>query len=107
MQSLTFSLSEVGEAVRETVRDFAVKEVAPRAHDIDQKDEFPRDLWPKLGALGLLGITVAEEDGGAGMGYLEHVIAMVELSRASASVALSYAAHSNLCVNQIRLHGTP
>lgn len=106
MQSLPFSLGEVTEAVRKTVRDFALKEVAPRAHAIDQKDEFPKDLWPKLGKLGLLGITVEEEDGGAGMGYLEHVIAMEELSRASASVGLSYAAHSNLCVNQIRLHGT-
>lgn len=95
------------EAVRETVRNFALKEIAPRAHLIDQKDEFPKDLWPKLGNLGLLGITVEEKDGGAGMGYLEHVIAMEELSRASASVGLSYAAHSNLCVNQIRLHGTP
>lgn len=106
MQSLPFFLSDVAEAVRETVRAFAMKEVAPRAHDIDQKDEFPRDLWPRLGSMGLLGITVEEEDGGAGMGYLEHVIAVEELSRASASVGLSYAAHSNLCVNQIRLHGT-
>lgn len=107
MQNLPFFLSEVAEAVRETVRNFALKEIAPRAHTIDQKDEFPKDLWPKLGDLGLLGITVEEKDGGAGMGYLEHVIAMEELSRASASVGLSYAAHSNLCVNQIRLHGTP
>ena len=106
MQGLPFPLGEVAEAVRETVRNFALKEVAPRAHDIDQKDNFPKDLWPKLGALGLLGMTVEEEDGGAGMGYLEHVLAMEELSRASASVGLSYAAHSNLCVNQIRLHGT-
>jgi len=106
LQSLPFFLGDVAEAVRETVRNFALKEVAPRAYEIDRKDEFPRDLWLKLGALGLLGITVEEEDGGAGMGYLEHVIAMEELSRASASVGLSYAAHSNLCVNQIRLHGT-
>jgi isovaleryl-CoA dehydrogenase len=106
VHSLPFFLGDVAEAVRETVRNFALKEVVPRAYEIDQKDEFPRDLWPKLGALGLLGITVEEEDGGAGMGYLEHVIVMEELSRASASVGLSYAAHSNLCVNQIRLHGT-
>lgn len=107
MQNLPFFLSEVAKAVRETVRNFALKEIAPRAHLIDQKDEFPKDLWPKLANLGLLGITVEEKDGGAGMGYLEHVIAMEELSRASASVGLSYAAHSNLCVNQIRLHGAP
>jgi isovaleryl-CoA dehydrogenase len=106
LQSLPFFLGDVTEAVRETVRTFAQKEVAPRAHEIDHKDEFPKDLWPKLGALGFLGITVEEEDGGAGMGYLEHVIVMEELSCASASVGLSYAAHSNLCVNQIRLHGT-
>ncbi|MBY0501774.1 MAG: isovaleryl-CoA dehydrogenase [Alphaproteobacteria bacterium] len=106
MQDLPFFLSDVAEAVRETVRTFAIKEVAPRAHDIDQKDEFPRDLWPCLGSMGLLGITVEEVDGGSGMGYLEHVIAVEELSRASASLGLSYAAHSNLCVNQIRLHGT-
>ena len=81
MESLPFFLSEVAEAVRETVRNFALKEVSPRAHSIDKKDEFPRDLWPKLGALGLLGLTVEEEDGGAGMGYLEHMIAMEELSR--------------------------
>ncbi len=106
MQKLPFALGDVAEAVRETVHDFAVKEIAPRAHEIDQKDEFPRDLWPKLGDLGLLGITVEAQDGGAGMGYLEHIIAVEELSRASASVGLSYAVHSNLCVNQIRLHGT-
>lgn len=106
MKSLPFSLGSVAEAVRETVHHFAFNEVAPRAHVIDQADEFPKDLWPKLGALGLLGITVDEKEGGAGMGYLEHVIAVEELSRASGSVGLSYAAHSNLCVNQIRLHGT-
>ncbi|MBY0272516.1 MAG: isovaleryl-CoA dehydrogenase [Alphaproteobacteria bacterium] len=107
MQTLPFFLEETTETVRKTVHDFAQKEVAPHAYEIDHKDVFPRDLWPKLGALGLLGITVEEKDGGAGMGYLEHVIAMEELSRASASVGLSFAAHSNICVNQIRLHGTP
>lgn len=106
MQSLPFSIGSVAEAVRDTVREFAVKELAPRAHDIDRNDAFPIDLWPKLGALGLLGITVEEQYGGSGMGYLEHVIAMEEISRASGSVGLSYGAHSNLCVNQIRLHGT-
>lgn len=106
VQSLPLLLGDVPDAVRETVRNFALKEVALRAQEIDQKDEFPRDLWPKLGTLGLLGITVETKDGGAGMGYLEHVIAMEELSRVSAAVGLSYVAHSNLCVNQIRLHGT-
>ncbi len=105
MERPSFSCGNVAEAVRETVRTFAQKEIAPRAHLFDQKDEFPRELWPKLGNLGLLGITVDEKDGGSGMGYLEHVIAMEEISRASGSIGLSYAAHSNLCVNQIRLHG--
>ncbi|MFI4957308.1 MAG: isovaleryl-CoA dehydrogenase [Gammaproteobacteria bacterium] len=92
--------------LRDTVRSFAQANIAPRAHEIDQKNEFPRDLWPKLGALGLLGVTVAPEFGGAGMGYLAHVICMEEISRASGSVGLSYGAHSNLCVNQISLNGT-
>ena len=89
------------------VSSFAAREITPRADDIDRSNAFPRDLWPRLGALGLLGITVAEEDGGTGMGYLEHVVAMEEISRASAAVGLSYGAHSNLCVNQISRHGSP
>ncbi len=104
--ALDFDLGETAEAVRETVAAFAADRIAPRAAEIDRTNRFPRDLWPELGALGLLGITVEETYGGAGLGYLEHVLAMEEISRASASVGLSYGAHSNLCVNQIRLHGT-
>jgi isovaleryl-CoA dehydrogenase len=104
--SLDFDLGETVDMIRETVAGFAQAEIAPRAEEIDRTNEFPRDLWPRLGALGLLGMTVEEEYGGAGLGYTEHVIAMEEVSRASASVGLSYGAHSNLCVNQIRLHGT-
>jgi len=92
--------------LREQVEGFAASEIAPRAADIDRSNEFPMDLWPKLGQLGVLGVTVPEEHGGAGMGYLEHVVAMEEISRASASVGLSYGAHSNLCVNQINRNGT-
>jgi isovaleryl-CoA dehydrogenase len=92
--------------LRSQVENFAADEIAPRAAAIDQANDFPADLWPKLGDLGVLGITVPEEYGGAGMGYLEHCVAMEEISRASASVGLSYGAHSNLCVNQIRLNGT-
>lgn len=103
--SLTHDLNEISQSVRDTVRSFAQNHIAPRAEEIDRTNEFPRDLWPQLGELGLLGITVPEEDGGSGMGYIEHVIAMEEISRASASVGLSYGAHSNLCVNQIRLNG--
>ena len=103
--SLNFDLGETADMLRESVHDFAQSEIAPRAAEIDTKNEFPADLWPKLGEMGLLGITVEEEFGGAGMGYLEHVIAMEEISRASASVGLSYGAHSNLCVNQIRRNG--
>ena len=103
--TLDFGLGETVDLLRDTVMDFAQNEIAPRAAEIDRSNEFPRDLWPKLGALGLLGVTVEEELGGAGMGYLEHCVAMEEISRASASVGLSYGAHSNLCVNQIRRNG--
>ncbi len=100
-----FDLGETADAIRETVRDFSQNEIAPRAEAIDKTNQFPLDLWPKIGALGLHGITVEEEFGGAGLGYLEHVIAVEEISRASASVGLSYGAHSNLCVNQLRRNG--
>src|SRR2546429_5560868 len=101
-----FDLGETADAIRETVRAFSSNEIAPRAADIDKTNQFPRDLWPKLGALGLHGITVEEDYGGAGLGYLEHCIAVEEISRASAAVGLSYGAHSNLCVNQIRRNGS-
>jgi isovaleryl-CoA dehydrogenase len=102
-----FGVSEELELLREQVGRFAAQRIAPRAAEIDASNAFPRDLWPELGALGLLGVTVEAELGGAGLGYLAHVIAMEEISRASGSVGLSYAAHSNLCVNQLRLRGTP
>jgi isovaleryl-CoA dehydrogenase len=104
-RGLDFGLGETAEAIRETVGDFAGNEIAPLADEIDRSDVFPRQLWPKLGELGVLGITVEEAYGGAGLGYVEHCVAMEEISRASGSVGLSYGAHSNLCVNQIRRHG--
>ncbi len=103
--TLDFDLGETAEMLRDTVMSFVADELAPRAAEIDRTDQFPMDMWKKFGDLGLLGITVEEEYGGAGMGYLEHAIAMEEISRASASVGLSYGAHSNLCVNQIRRNG--
>jgi len=106
MPGLDFQLGEDIDALRDTVRAFAQAEIAPRAAEIDRSDQFPMDLWRKMGALGVLGITVDEAYGGAGMGYLAHMIAMEEISRASASVGLSYGAHSNLCVNQIRRNGS-
>ena len=105
-QGLNFDLGETADMLRDSVASFAAAEITPRAAEIDRSNEFPMDLWGKLGDLGVLGITVEEEFGGAGMGYLEHVVAMEEISRASASVGLSYGAHSNLCVNQIRRNGT-
>jgi len=106
MSFLGFDHGETIAMLRESVHDFAAKEIAPRAADIDRTNEFPLDLWRKLGSLGVLGITVEEEYGGTAMGYLAHIIAMEEISRASASIGLSYGAHSNLCVNQIRRNGT-
>jgi isovaleryl-CoA dehydrogenase len=105
MRGLDFDLGEVADMLRDQVESFAADEIAPRAAAIDAANDFPSDLWPKLGALGLLGVTVAAEYGGAGMGYLEHVVGMEEVSRASAAVGLSYGAHSNLCVNQIFRNG--
>ena len=103
---LNFALGDDIDALRETVRRFARERVAPLAAEIDRGNQFPMQLWKEMGALGLLGITVSDDYGGAGLGYLAHCAAMEELSRASASVGLSYAAHSNLCVNQINRHGT-
>ena len=107
LPGLKFDLGEDIEMLRESVRNWAQAELAPRAAEIDRTDQFPMDAWKKMGDLGVLGITVAEEYGGANMGYLAHMIAMEEISRASASVGLSYGAHSNLCVNQIHRNGTP
>src|SRR6185295_3057344 len=105
-RNLDHALGETADALRETVRSFTTDKIAPIAEEIDRSNVFPRQLWPQMGALGLHGITVEEEFGGSGLGYLEHVGAMEEISRGSASVGLSYGAHSNLCVNQIRRNGS-
>ena len=102
-----FALGEDVDALRDTVARFSDEQIAPRADEIDRSNAFPRDLWPRLGELGVLGVTVGEEYGGAGLGYLAHCVAMEEISRGSAAVGLSYGAHSNLCVNQIHRNGTP
>jgi isovaleryl-CoA dehydrogenase len=104
--NLEFGLGESADMIRDTTAKFAADQIAPRAAEIDQTNTFPRDLWPRMGELGLHGVTVEEEYGGLGLGYLEHVVAMEEVSRASASIGLSYGAHSNLCVNQIRRWGS-
>ncbi|WP_199930555.1 isovaleryl-CoA dehydrogenase [Sedimenticola thiotaurini] len=106
LPSLNFDLGETVEMLRDSVREFSAAEIAPIAAETDEKNEFPNHLWKKLGDMGLLGITVAEEFGGSEMGYLAHIVAMEEISRASASIGLSYGAHSNLCVNQIKRNGT-
>src|SRR6187401_3053681 len=105
MPPFDFGLGETADALREQVQRFSADQVAPIAAELDKTDRFPRELWPKMGELGLHGITVEKEYGGSGLGYLEHVIAVEEVSRASAAVGLSYGAHSNLCVNQIRRNG--
>lgn len=105
MGLLNYTLGETVDMLREAVYDFASSEIAPRATDIDKENVFPADLWPKLGKLGVLGITVEEKYGGSGLGYLEHAVVMEEISRASAAIGLSFGAHSNLCLNQIRLNG--
>src|SRR6201982_444164 len=104
--TLDFDLGFEIDQLRETVREFSDREIAPRAEAIDREDKFPRDLWPQMGAIGLHGITVEEKYGGSQMGYLAHVVAMEEVSRGSGSVGLSYCAHSNLCINQIARNGT-
>src|SRR3954452_23181976 len=104
---LDFALGEMADTIRETTRRFAADRIAPLAARIDEEDWFPRELWPEMGALGLHGVTVEEEYGGLGLGYLEHVVAQEEVARASASIGLSYGAHSNLCVNQIRRWASP
>ncbi len=107
MTDMDFGLSDMARSIRETTQRFARERIVPIATEIDAKDRFPIELWPEMGALGLHGITIAEDDGGLGLGYLEHVIACEEVSRASASVGLSYGAHSNLCINQIARWATP
>ncbi|WP_374943236.1 isovaleryl-CoA dehydrogenase [Sphingomonas sp.] len=107
MNDFDFALGETADMIRDTTRRFATERIAPLAQAIDAQDRFPQELWPEMGALGLHGITVAEEDGGLGLGYLDHVVAIEEVSRASASVGLSYGAHSNLCVNQIARWASP
>src|SRR6185437_429458 len=104
--TLDFKLGETVDMLRDSVRAFAADEIAPRAASIDRDNVFPAGLWRKMGDLGLLGITVEDTYGGSGLGYLAHIVAMEEISRASASVGLSYGAHSNLCVNQIRRNGS-
>ena len=104
--SLKFNLGESADMIRDSVRKFADARIAPIAAEVDRKNEFPNALWPELGAMGLLGITVAEEYGGSGLGYIEHIVAMEEISRASAAIGLSYGAFSNLCVNQIHINGS-
>ncbi len=101
-----FELGPRVDELRQAVREFALRRIAPQADEIDRSNRFPRELWPEMGAMGLLGMTVPEEYGGLGFGYLEHVVAMEEISRASGSIGLSYGAHSNLCVNQLRRFGT-
>jgi isovaleryl-CoA dehydrogenase len=107
MQAFDFALGEMADTIRDTTARFAAERIAPIAARIDAEDSFPRELWPEMGALGLHGITVEEDFGGLGLGYLEHVVAQEEVARASASVGLSYGAHSNLCVNQIRRWANP
>src|SRR3954467_2599356 len=101
-----FGLGETADMLRRSVSGFAAQRIAPRADEIDRTNTFPRDLWPALGELGVHGLTVEEEWGGSGLGYLEHCVAMEEISRASGAVGLSYGAHSNLCINQIRRNGS-
>src|SRR6202042_2462016 len=105
-REFNFGLGEVIDAVRDQVQRFAQERIAPRANEIDRSNVFPRDLWSEFGELGLLGMTVSEDYGGAGLGYLAHTVAMEEISRASAAVGLSYGAHSNLCVNQLALNAS-